>query len=467
MPVRLRAQPPAEFVREHLTRGPDWVGHVFQAYKAHLRVAGVRHVPGRLSFSRLFWLLTLVGAIQLHHEEPIDASTEKVAPGKLPRATAWDNLPPPGTSVRGLNHPSPRRYYEIVNPGLLAWTRPEQEYRRLRGLKVVEVEAKPSVPKAKPEAKVLPLKETLKQVRKEKRRRRRLQQEVTPAPPAEEKGAPLALAPPAPAPQPVVEELLPDVVGDAHSKLSKMKTHNSAIAEKALDELETKHGLDVDDARDKLQEFRDTTREDFQDTEEYQKARDEAWGEFLDAVKAIEGPEPPEVAEVPAPPAEVVAPPQRKGKPPAPTKPKAPRVSVPDLTVGLKRRANEFLPVIQLLMKYTDARIAMMPQAEKARLLGNITTLEEKMGEHYTEVVNALTRAERAEQRARGTTAELERQAERKELAELDETLTRTEEFFQNVREALGRNDAAGWRNALRSLSGCCRWPVEAGKKEG
>ena len=52
MPARLNAKGPGEFIRDHLqdpqTGGRDYVGGMFQAYRAHLRTTGV----GKLQAAR-------------------------------------------------------------------------------------------------------------------------------------------------------------------------------------------------------------------------------------------------------------------------------------------------------------------------------------------------------------------------------------------------------------------------------
>lgn len=67
MPVRLNAKGPGEFIRDHLqepqTGGRDYVGSMYQAYKEHLRGAGVRTLPCRITFHTYVWLLKETGAL--------------------------------------------------------------------------------------------------------------------------------------------------------------------------------------------------------------------------------------------------------------------------------------------------------------------------------------------------------------------------------------------------------------------
>ncbi|GEM_PF-6872567 len=63
----LEAKGPDEFIRDHLqepsTGGRDYVGAMYQAYKNHLRSAGVHKLPCRLTFHKYVWLLKESGAI--------------------------------------------------------------------------------------------------------------------------------------------------------------------------------------------------------------------------------------------------------------------------------------------------------------------------------------------------------------------------------------------------------------------
>ena len=75
MPARLNAKGPGEFIRDHLqdpqTGGRDYVGAMYQAYKGHLRHAGVRKLPDRLVFHKYIWLLKETGAIIFDGAEAI------------------------------------------------------------------------------------------------------------------------------------------------------------------------------------------------------------------------------------------------------------------------------------------------------------------------------------------------------------------------------------------------------------
>ena len=46
-------------------------------------------------------------------------------------------------------------------------------------------------------------------------------------------------------------------------------------------------GYDVEEAREKLQEYKDTDRADFESAEEYSEARADTWQEFVDSIDTI------------------------------------------------------------------------------------------------------------------------------------------------------------------------------------
>jgi len=186
MPVRVNAKGPAEFVRDHLGAGTDYVGSCFKAYKLYLRQHGYRrNMPGRESFSRLFWQLRLLGAIQLVREEPI---------GTSPSALAWAGGGLLG--VDGLNKPSPRRFYRVANAQHAAWRSPEKAYREARGLGLIIRRKEPKPPKPpKRERVIKPLEEGLRELR-EKRDAERKAAAPAPIAPEEPVPPPKVVAPP-------------------------------------------------------------------------------------------------------------------------------------------------------------------------------------------------------------------------------------------------------------------------------
>jgi len=125
VPARLNAKGPGEFIRDHLqepsTGGRDYVGAMYQAYKDHLRSAGVRRLPCRPVFHKYIWLLKETGAIIFDGAEPISFGS---AP---PR-----DLPPDYEPSCGM--PAPRHYYRILDSQNPAFDKPEAVWRQRRGL---------------------------------------------------------------------------------------------------------------------------------------------------------------------------------------------------------------------------------------------------------------------------------------------------------------------------------------------
>jgi hypothetical protein len=117
------------------------------------------------------------------------------------------------------------------------------------------------------------------------------------APPRRVRRTRAAASTPAPAAEPVappVETLTGlTVVEEAHARLKDMRP-NVKSGERALDKLETQ-GVEVGEAREKLEEYQAITRDDYEGgregAEEYRNAREEAWTDFLDTLESTEPPE--------------------------------------------------------------------------------------------------------------------------------------------------------------------------------
>ena len=125
MPARLNAKGPGEFIRDHLqdpqTGGRDYVGAMYQAYKGHLRTAGIRKLPCRPVFHKYIWLLKETGAI-------IFDGAEAISFGSSPPR----DLPPDYEPACGM--PAPRHYYRILDSQNPAFAKPEAVWRQRRGL---------------------------------------------------------------------------------------------------------------------------------------------------------------------------------------------------------------------------------------------------------------------------------------------------------------------------------------------
>lgn len=134
--------------------------------------------------------------------------------------------------------------------------------------------------------------------------------------PAVPKPPPLPSAPPQipvvpPAPPKIKAE---EIVEALEKKWRDAKARNSKLAEADLDELEMRWGYDVEEAREKLQEYKDTDRADFESAEEYSEARADAWQEFVDSIDTISKEEEEEIKAAPPkpkPPKKVVKPPEK------------------------------------------------------------------------------------------------------------------------------------------------------------
>lgn len=156
MPVRVRAKPPGEFIRDHLVDvgGMDYPQAIHRAYKAHLKAQGLRNGTCRETMSKYIWLANKMGLIVFDHaDEP--AYWNGIIDGvEVPDEYVRESRP---------QAPSPRHYYRIVDAGDPRWVRLETSYRESIGIEVPppfprvpvpaappKVEKKPPKPKPKP-----------------------------------------------------------------------------------------------------------------------------------------------------------------------------------------------------------------------------------------------------------------------------------------------------------------------------
>jgi hypothetical protein len=129
MPVRVRAIPPGEFIRNHLrdVGGVDYVQSIHRAYKAYLRAQGLRNGTSRETMSKYIWLCNKLGLIVFDHAEA-PAYWDAVADGvRVTRAYRRQSRP---------LAPSPRHYYRLVDETDPRWTRLEASYRQSIGIEV-------------------------------------------------------------------------------------------------------------------------------------------------------------------------------------------------------------------------------------------------------------------------------------------------------------------------------------------
>ena len=152
---------------------------------------------------------------------------------------------------------------------------------------------------------------------------------------------------------------LPPAVRAVHAKLTAMKTHNSAIAGRALDALDAE-GFFVDDARASLKDYREIDRNDFEDASDYKDTRDNAWDDFLDAVEGIESIEAEKIGATAPPKEPPIEPPKQ---PPPPEEPEAePKKAEKEAPVPSEKEAAKKAEA-EKLVKTLQAVLAAKPHA--------------------------------------------------------------------------------------------------------
>lgn len=128
MPVRVRAIPPGEFIRNHLrdVGGVDYVQAIHRAYKAYLLASGMNGTS-RETMSAYIWRAKQLGLIVFDHAEA-PAYWDAVVDGV--RVTkAYRPEPRPRA-------PSPRHYYRLIDENDPRWIRLEASYRESIGIPV-------------------------------------------------------------------------------------------------------------------------------------------------------------------------------------------------------------------------------------------------------------------------------------------------------------------------------------------
>ncbi len=129
MPVRARAKPPGEFMRDHLVAagGMDYPQSMFKAYKIHLKAEGLEDGCSRASWSRYIWLANRIGLIEFDHAEVSERWGAIVNGVTVPSAYVRESRP---------QAPSPRHYYRILDQNDPRWIRLEASYREVLGFEV-------------------------------------------------------------------------------------------------------------------------------------------------------------------------------------------------------------------------------------------------------------------------------------------------------------------------------------------
>ena len=88
-------------------------------------------------------------------------------------------------------------------------------------------------------------------------------------------------------------EVTPEVtqhITEIQDKWGKAKTRNSKTASNDLLKLE-QEGVDVDEAREALENYTDLERSEYDSAEDFSEARTDAWEEFTGSLDGLEAPE--------------------------------------------------------------------------------------------------------------------------------------------------------------------------------
>lgn len=129
MPVRVRALPPGEFIRDHLVDvgGVDFVQSIYNAYKDYLKAQGLRDGISRATMSNYIYLANRLGLVVFDHAEASERWGSVIDGVTVPRGYVREARP---------QAPSPRHYYRIVDPADPRWVRLQASYRQSIGLPV-------------------------------------------------------------------------------------------------------------------------------------------------------------------------------------------------------------------------------------------------------------------------------------------------------------------------------------------
>lgn len=129
MPVRVRALPPGEFIRNHLVDvgGVDYPQAVLKAYKLYLKAQGLKDGISHSTMSHYFYLANRLGLIEFDRAEPTERWGAVVDGVLVPEAYTRESRP---------LAPSPRHYYRILDPADPRWVRLEASYRQSIGIEV-------------------------------------------------------------------------------------------------------------------------------------------------------------------------------------------------------------------------------------------------------------------------------------------------------------------------------------------
>jgi len=185
MPVRVRAKPPGEFIRDHMVDvgGMDYPQSIFNAYKLYLKTQGLKDGLTRATMSHYIYLANRIGLIQFDHAE---------SPSRWDGIENGFEVPDGYKRERRPFAPSPRHYYRILDPTDDRWIRLEASYREGLGLPVGPMAPRPPIrPPAAEEAPPPPRKAPPKKAAPPKAKvARKPRVKKAPAPTPEEKVRP-------------------------------------------------------------------------------------------------------------------------------------------------------------------------------------------------------------------------------------------------------------------------------------
>ncbi len=138
MPVRVRAKPPGEFIRDHMVDvgGMDYPQSIFNAYKLYLKTQGLKDGLARATMSHYIYLANRIGLIEFDHAESPSRWDGLVNGFEVPEGYKRERRP---------FAPSPRHYYRILDPTDDRWIRLEASYRDSIGLEVGPMAPRPPI----------------------------------------------------------------------------------------------------------------------------------------------------------------------------------------------------------------------------------------------------------------------------------------------------------------------------------
>ncbi len=138
MPVRVRAKPPGEFIRDHMVDvgGMDYPQSIFNAYKLYLKTQGLKDGLTRATMSHYIYLANRIGLIEFDHAESPSRWDGLVNGFEVPEGYKRERRP---------FAPSPRHYYRILDPTDDRWIRLEASYRDSIGLEVGPMAPRPPI----------------------------------------------------------------------------------------------------------------------------------------------------------------------------------------------------------------------------------------------------------------------------------------------------------------------------------